>query len=51
MVINECVMRLVTKTLMLSDVVCFEGHILGSIDLSEDGTRSSVTTNPDLNDR
>ena len=37
--------------LMLSRVAGFEGHTVGSVDLSEDGTRSSVTTNADLNDR
>jgi len=36
---------------VLSRLVGFEGHTVGSIDLSEDGTRSSVTTNADLSDR
>ena len=29
----------------------FEGRTVGSVDLSEDGTMSSVTTNADLQDR
>jgi len=39
-----------TETAM-SHTVGFEGRMVGSIDLMEDGTRSSVTTNADLNDR
>ena len=37
--------------LMLSRAVGSESRIVGSVDLSEDGTRSSTTTTADLNER
>jgi len=41
----------VTCRVMVSCGTGFEGRTVGSVDLSEDGTMSSVTTNADLNDR